>query len=191
MAAKHGSAGGAGRAAYDERVGDEFGIYYRPEMAAEKVARARKKLLWRLGSTLVFVAIGIGLRLARPDEFGSSTPWFIGSVLVVGLTLGGWELVQWWVARRDARQVPPGLALGANRAGVLVGPDWFEWGEIGALAVRPGRWGGSSRLVATGRDQRNRDVLLDYTDVLPATLDSAIVALSGGRARVDLSRLDA
>jgi hypothetical protein len=45
--------------------------------------------------------------------------------------------------------------------------------------------------VATGRDQRTQELLLDYTDVLPATLDSAILALSGGRARVDLSRLDA
>ena len=177
--------------AYDGRVGDEFGIYYRPEVAGEKVARTRKKLIWRLGSTLVFLAIGIGLRLAYPEEFGSSTPWLIGSVLVFGLTLGGWELVQYLVARRDASRVPPGLALGANRAGMLMGADWFGWDEVGALLVRPGRWGGSSRLVATGRDQRTQELLLDYTDVLPATLDSAILALSGGRARVDLSRLDA
>lgn len=172
-------------------MGDEFGIYYRPEVAAEKVSRARRKLLWRLGSTLVFVAIGIGLRLAYADEFGSSVPWFIGSVLVFGLVLGGWELVQYLSAQRDSKRLAPGLALGANRDGMLVGADWFGWNEVGALVVRPGRWGGSSRLVATGRDQRSQEVLLDYTDVLPATLDSAILALSGGRARMDLSRLDA
>jgi hypothetical protein len=34
-------------------------------------------------------------------------------------------------------------------------------------------------------------VLLGYTDVMPAALDSAVVALSAARARVDLSRLDA
>lgn len=173
------------------RVGDEFGIYYRPEVAAEKVVRARKKLIWRLGSTLVFVAIGIGLRLLYPEGFGDSIPWLIGSVLVFGLALGSRELVQYVVARRDAARVSSGLALGANRDGMLVGPDWFGWHEIGALVVRPGRWGGSSRLVTTGRDQRNQEILLDYTDVLPATLDSAILALSGGRARMDLSRLDA
>lgn len=177
--------------AYDGRVGDEFGIYYQPEVAAEKVARARKKLIWRLGSTLVFVAIGIGLRLAYPEEFGASTPWFIGSVLLFGLVFGGRELLQLVVAQRDAKRVPPGLALGVNRAGMLLGPDWFGWEEVGGLTVRPGRWGSSARLVATGRDQRTQELLLDYTDVLPATLDSAILALSGGRARVDLSRLDA
>ena len=176
--------------AYGGRVGDEFGIYYRPELAAVKVARARRKLLWRLGSMLVMVAIGIGLRLAYPDVFEASTPWFIGSVLAFGLVLGSRDLAYFLAASGDARRVPGGLALGANRDGVLIGPDWFGWGEIGALAVRPGRWGGSSRLITTGRDQRNREILLDYTDVLPATLDSAIVALSGGRARVDLSRLD-
>ncbi|MCW5951105.1 MAG: hypothetical protein KIT69_02440 [Propionibacteriaceae bacterium] len=172
-------------------MGDEFGIYYRPEVAAEKVVRARRKLIWRLGSTLVFVAIGIVLRLIYPEELGSSTPWFIGSVLVVGLALGIREFVLYLVAQRDAKRVPPGLALGANRDGMLMGADWFGWDEVGALMVRPGRWGGSSRLVATGRDQRNQELLLDYTDVLPATLDSAILALSGGRARVDLSHLDA
>lgn len=173
------------------RVGDEFGIYYRPEMVAEKVTRTRRKLFWRLGTTLFVVAIGLGLRYFYPEEFGSSTPWFIGSVLVIGLLLGAWEIVQYLAARRDAKRVAEGLALGANREGMLVGPDWFGWGEVGALVVRPGRWGGSSRLVATGRDQRNQEVLLDYTGVLPATLDSAVVALSGGRARIDLSRLDA
>lgn len=177
--------------AYDGRVGDEFGIYYQPEVVAEKVARARKKLIWRLGSTLVFVAIGIALRLIYPTEFGSSMPWFIGSVLVFGLVLGGRDLAQYLVAQRDARQVPPGLALGVNRYGMLMGADWFGWDEVGGLLVRPGRWGASSRLVATGRDQRSQELLLDYTDVLPATLDSAILALSSGRARVDLSRLDA
>lgn len=187
----HSPTGAHGPAAYHERMGDEFGIYYRPDLAVEKVTRARRKLLWRLGSTLVFVAIGLGLRLAFPDDFGSSAPWFIGSVLAFGLVLGGWELAQLIIARRDAQQVPPGLALGANRDGMLVGNRWFGWADVGALVVRPGRWGGSSRLVATGRDQHHQEILLDYTDVLPATLDSAIAALSGGRARMDLSRLDA
>ena len=172
-------------------MGDEFGIYYRPEVAAEKVSRARRKLIWRLGSILVFVAVGIGLRLIFPEEFGSSAPWLIGSVLVFGLALGGRDLLQYLVAQRDAKRVPPGLALGANRDGMLMGADWLGWDDVGALAVRPGRWGSSARLVATGRDQHHRELLLDYTDALPATLDSAILAISGGRARVDLSRLDA
>lgn len=177
--------------AYDGRVSDEFGVYYQPGMVAEKVARARTKLFWRLGSMVVVAGIGLVLRFAFVDQFASYAPWFIGSVLVIGLMMGSVDIVRYLAARRDAKRVPPGLALGANRKGMLVGPDWFGWSEVGALTVRPGRWGGSSRLAVTGRDQRNQEVLLDYTGVLPGTLDSAVIALSGGRARVDLSRLDA
>lgn len=172
-------------------MSDEFGVYYRPELAAERVARTRKALFWRLGWTVLFiVAAGIGWAL-YPQELGPSAPWFIGSALAFGLVMGGWEFAHFLKARSDASRVGPGLALGANRDGMLVAPDWYPWGEVGSLEVRPGRLGASSRLVATARDSRTREVLLDYTDVLPATLDSAIVALSGGRARLDLSRLDA
>jgi hypothetical protein len=87
--------------------------------------------------------------------------------------------------------VPAALAIGLNRHGVLVGQAWYPWSELGSLVVRPGRFGASARLVATGRDARTAQVLVDYTDALPASLDSAVVAMSGGRARVDLSRLDA
>ncbi|MDQ7992779.1 MAG: hypothetical protein AAGC63_06420 [Propionicimonas sp.] len=170
---------------------DEFGVYYQPALAAGQVARARTGLIWRLGWTALIVAIGVGGWLLYPEQFGPSAPWFIGSAVVVGLALGGWELARFLTARSDAARVAPGLALGANRYGVLVGADWYPWGEVGSLVVRPGRLGASSRLVATGRDARTREVLLDYTDVLPASLDSAVVALSAGRARVDLSRLDA
>ena len=171
--------------------GDEFGIFYQPELAAARVARTRRSLVWRFGWTLVLVGVGVVGWIVYPDEFGPSAPWFIGSAAVIGLALGSWEIVQFIKARSDAKRVWPGLALGANRDGVLVGRDWLPWPEVGSLEMLPGRLGSSSRLVATARDQRSQEVLLDYSDVLPASLDSAIVALSGGRARVDLSRLDA
>lgn len=171
--------------------GDEFGIYYRPELAAARVAQTRKGLVWRFGWTLLIVAIGVAGWIAYPTEFGPSAPWFISSAVVIGLALGSWEIAQFVTARRDAAKVVPGLALGANRDGVLVGTDWYPWSEVGSLEIRPGRFGSSARLIATARDSRSREVLIDYADVLPASLDSAVVALSGGRSRVDLSRLDA
>lgn len=172
-------------------MNDEFGVYYQPELAAGRVSATRRGLIWRLGWTLLIVAVGVIGWLVFPEQFGPSAPWFIGSAVVVGLVFGAWELAHFLKARSDAARVNPGLALGANRDGMLVGQDWYPWGEVGALEMRPGRLGASSRLVATARDARTQEVLLDYTDVLPATLDSAVVALSGGRARVDLSRLDA
>lgn len=171
--------------------GDEFGIYYRPELAHARVRQTRFSLLWRLGWTVLIVAIGAGVRLARPEVFGDSFGWFLGSVLVVGGVFAVYQLAQFLSARSEVSRVWSGLAIGVNRDGMLIGQAWYPWASVGSLEMRPGRLGASARLVATGRDASRQDVLIDYTDALPASLDSAIVALSGGRARVDLSRLDA
>jgi len=45
-------------------------------------------------------------------------------------------------------------------------------------------------LVATSRDQRSFSVPLDFTEAMPASVDSAMRVLSAGRVWVDLSRLD-
>ncbi|MEA4945915.1 MAG: hypothetical protein VB080_15955 [Propionicimonas sp.] len=170
---------------------DEFGVYYRADLAQARQTRARTSLLWRLGWTLLLLAAGCIGWYARPDDFGPSAPWYLGSVAAVGAVAAGYQLFRWLQARSEAKQVPPSLAIGLNRDGVLVGQTWYPWNELGSLVVRPGRLGSSAKLVATGRDARTARVLIDYTDALPATLDSAVLAISGGRARVDLSRLDA
>ena len=66
----------------------------------------------------------------------------------------------------------------------------LPWPEVGSVVVRPGTLGGSALLVATGRDSSASRVPLDYTDTMPATLDTAVRVLSSGRAWLDLSRLD-
>lgn len=171
--------------------GDEFGVYYLPELAHARVRSARRALVGRLIGTLLSVALIVAAWFGFPDAFAETAWWMIGSTVVVGGALAIYQLVLFVVARSDAAKVPGGLALGMNRDGVLVGPAWLPWGQVGALVVRPGRLGSSATLVATGRDNASQRVLLDYTDVGPAALDSAILALSGGRARVDLSHLDA
>lgn len=171
-------------------VGEEYGIYYREDIAQARFARARFGLWWRIGSTLVSIAIGAGLWWAYPDRFGASAPWFLGVAAGVGLVMVTREVVRTVRTRRDRRIAAAGLALGITRHGLLVAGLWLPWQEIQAMVVRPGRWGGSSRLEVTSRQGGVAAVLLDCTDVLPAALDSAVVALSTGRARVDLSRLD-
>ena len=105
----------------------------------------------------------------------------------MAVTLSVLRLVR---VRRDAGLAQPGLAIGLNRDGMLVGQRWLLWPEVGSVIVRPGGLGGSSMLVATGRDRSTSRVPLDYTDTMPATLDAAVRVLSGGRAWLDLSRLD-
>lgn len=171
-------------------MNDEYGVYFRPDLAAIRVQQTRSALIWRLATTGI-AALAVGLAwVFWPEPVGSWAPWFLGSSLVVAAVFGGHNWLQYAAARRDSRAATPGLAIGLNRDGILVGPQWFTWPEVGALVVRPGRFGGSAQLVATGRDQANQTLPLDYTDILPATLDSAVRTLSAGRAWVDLSRLD-
>jgi hypothetical protein len=44
--------------------------------------------------------------------------------------------------------------------------------------------------VTLGRDNSTVKVPLEVTDAMPASLDSVVRVLSGGRTWVDLSRLD-
>jgi hypothetical protein len=171
-------------------VGDEFGIYYRPEVAAGRVGAARMTLFFRIGS-LVFSGVVIGVLWAVwPETFGSLAPWFLAASLISGGGMAVASLIAWLRAGADAKIAVPGLAIGLNRAGVLIGQHWLTWPEVGSLVIKPGSLGASTALVATGRDNFSVRVPLDVTDAMPASLDSVVRVLSGGRTWVDLSRLD-
>lgn len=170
--------------------GGEFGVYYRPELAVARVATARRRITSRLVGLGISLAIFAGAFVAFPDLMREWWLWFLVPTLVIEsvvLSVSAFLAVR---ARRDAGQAGEGLALGINRDGLLVAGAWFPWPEIGSLEVKPASWGTSPRLTVTGRSAARAEVLLDYIDVRPASIDSAIRALSGGRAWVDLSRLD-
>lgn len=171
-------------------MNDEFGIYYRADLARQRVDRARRALLWRVGWMLLLLLLGVAGWFAFPDQVGPSAPWYLGATAIVGTVFGSRDLVLYLGARSEAARVTPGLAIGLNRSGILLGADWLTWPEVGSLVILPGRFGASDRLVGRGRDGRSSQVLVGCTDVMPASLNSAVVALSAGRARVDLSRLD-
>lgn len=171
-------------------MGDEFGIYYRPELVAAKVSRLRNRMIWQLGSLLLSLAIFAALWLVWPETFGDWAPWFIGVSLLTGGGTAVYYLIQWFRARSDARRAVPGLAIGINRDGMLIDQRWLTWGEVGSMVVKPGVLGASNSLVTTARDSFTTAVPLEYTDAMPASLDSVVRVLSAGRAWVDLSRLD-
>lgn len=171
-------------------MSDEYGVYYRAGVAEREMARARSLLLWRIGSLGLSVAITAGVWWAWPGEFGQWAPWILGTSLAVGLVTVAVGVVRLVRVRADADAARSGLAIGLNRDGMLVGQHWLPWPEVGAVVVRPGALGASTALVATGRDSATVRVPLDYTDTMPATLDTAVRVLSSGRAWLDLSRLD-
>ncbi len=171
-------------------MGDECGIYYRPDVADALLSRARRAFWFRLVSTAISLGIFGILWAIWPDIFADWAPWFIGVSLLTGGAMALLDAVRWIRIQGDAGAVRSGLALGLNREGVLIGERWLPWPEVGSMLVKPGSLGSSSRLVTTGRDNATTTVPLDLTDAMPATLDSVVRVLSGGRASVDLSRLD-
>ena len=58
------------------------------------------------------------------------------------------------------------------------------------MLANPGRFGRSATLAVHARDGRTASVPMEYLTALPASIDSAVRALSGGRCWIDLSRLD-
>lgn len=171
-------------------MSDEYGVYYAEGIAERYLARARSQVYWQIGSIVLGIAIvGVAWYLA-PDQFGAWAPWMIVVSVASGLISLGFGVVRLVRVRKDAVLARPGLAIGLNRDGMLIGERWLVWPEVGSVIVRPGTRGSSSSLVATGRDRSSSRVPLDYTDTMPATLDAAVRVLSSGRAWVDLSRLD-
>ena len=171
-------------------MSDEYGVYYRPDLVLGRVKRARSLLVSRVVSMLVSAAlVGAGWYF-WPDQFGSWAPWMIGISVATGLVTSAVSLIQFLRVRSDARIAQPGLAIGLNRQGMLVGQRWFPWPDVGSVVLKPGVLGGSSALVTTDRARGTGLVPLDYTDTMPATLDAAVRVLSAGRAWVDLSRMD-
>lgn len=170
-------------------MGDEYGIYYRPEVAVGRVSSARFNLIWRLGS-LLLSGIIIGLVwLIWPGQVGNAAPWFLIASVAIGVTTSILAAIAWVRAAGDAK-LAEGLAIGLNREGVLIAQRWITWPEVGSMVVKPGLLGSSSALVTTMRDDSTLKVPLELTDSMPASLDAVVRVLSGGRAWVDLSRLD-
>lgn len=171
-------------------MSDEYGVYYRADLASRELGRARSQLLWRLGSIALSLGLTAGAWLVWPAQFGPWAPWILGVSAAVGLVQAVFGVIRLIRVRADAGLAQPGLAIGLNRDGMLIGQRWLLWPEVGSVVVRPGALGSSTALVATDRDRGRVLVPLDYTDTMPATLDTAVRVLSSGRAWLDLSRLD-
>ena len=171
-------------------VSDEYGVYYRPELVANRVRRARGMLISRAISMVVSAGIVGACWYFFPAQFGTWAPWMIGISVGTGLFTTTYALAEFLRVKADAKVAQPGLAIGLNRQGMLIGQRWFPWPEVGSVVLKPGVLGSSTSLVTTDRERNTGLVPIDYTDTMPATLDAAVRVLSSGRAWVDLSRMD-
>ncbi|MDR1767679.1 MAG: hypothetical protein LBR32_04505 [Propionibacteriaceae bacterium] len=171
---------------------DELGVYYVPGLGESRAQSRRSALVWRIVWGVVAVIVfGLGIWLAARDQFASYLPWLVAVFAFYTVVFALYDLWAWRRAEGDAQRARQPLALGLNRDGVLFQQQWFGWGEVAAMAVTARRFGGGPKLSLAARDGRKAWLPLGLTDMMPATLDSIVRALSAGRVGVDLSRLEA
>lgn len=168
----------------------EYVVYYAPEAVEAKTKRWRSMLIQRIITGVLSVAIAGAIWYFFANAVGSLGPWLLGSAIVFGLIWIVISVVGLLIARSDGRQVQPGPAFAVTRDGVWIAQLWLPWPEVGQILANPGRFGRSPRLSVQGRDGRNAAVPMEYLSALPASIDSAVRALSAGRTWIDLSRLD-
>ncbi len=169
---------------------DELGVYYDAAAVAGRLRQARQAVVWRLAVPVVLAVVVCVLWVVFPASANAFGPWslaVLGFYAVIGVIR---DLLRLHAVRIDTTQVVGSLALGLNREGTLVGQTWLPWADVATMWLRPGRFGGSDRLVIQARDDRSVWLPLAYTDAVPGWLDSVVRALSGGRVGVDWSRLD-
>ncbi|QLQ15119.1 MAG: hypothetical protein HZY73_04740 [Micropruina sp.] len=170
--------------------GGEFVVSYAPEPAMQAVARRKAELRQRVFSLVISILIGVAIWYFYRDQLGTWGPWVIALSSATGLIWLAISLVGLSIARGELKRVGEGPAVAVTREGLWVAAQWLSWPQVGGLKAEPRSLGRSPELVFESREGQSARVPMDYLDALPATLDSAIRALSGGRSWIDLSRLD-
>lgn len=171
-------------------MGGEFVVSYVRQPALVSVSRWWFTLKMRLISFVVSLLIAFAVWYFFGDRVPGLGPWMVGFSSTLGAVWVAVSLAGWLLARRELTRIGQGPALAVTRDAVWIGGVWVGWPQIGALRAAPRSFGRSPDLVVDLRDGRSTELPLHYLDALPATIDSAIRALSGGRTWIDLSRLD-
>lgn len=168
----------------------EYPVLFDPASAQRHLRAVRQNRTLRLVSLLISIGIVVAVFFIWKDRFSQVYWWVAGVSLLYPLGLLVWALICESGARREASEVTEGLALGLGREGVLVGGASVHWTQVADLKVRPARRGRGASLALVVRQGDTWRIPLDHLAIGPATLDSAVRALSGGRVWIDFSALD-
>ena len=171
----------------------ELLLPYDPEILAETVRRRRRRMIGRLVSLGISLAILGGIYAWRRREIAEQggAYWVVtGIVLALSTIPLVVVLLGFLRSRKELRLVPAGIAVRMGRPGVVVGTAFARWPDVVALEVVPGGLGRADRLRLRTQTGQVGVVPLDQVVVHPATLDDTARAYSAGRQGVDLSRLD-
>ena len=170
---------------------EELALVHDPSGPLLRVARRKRKLVSRLISLGITVAIMVGIYVWQRDQFSYSAPWLVyGIVLGISVGLAVFSFLAWRQAKKILAAMGQGIALRLGRPGVEIAGGYVPWSDLGSLAVTKGKIGHGPQLTVTRTDGHSLSVPLDQLEVYPATLDSTARAYSGGRFGVDLAALE-
>jgi len=169
----------------------EYPVFFVPELARQHVRAASRNRTWRIVSTVISLGITFAIYWFFREQLGALTWPVVAISAALPLAYLIWAIVGEVAVRRSARTVHDGLALGVGREGVGTASGWWGWDAIAAVRARSRRFGRSDDLIVEAKDGRQVALPLAFLSDKPATIDSAIRALSNGRVRVDFSKLDA
>ena len=169
----------------------EYPVFFVPELAQARLVAAKRNRTWRLVSLVISGVILAGIWWFLRDQLGPVTWPVIAISLAFPLGFLAWAVLQEVRARRAVRAVAQGLALGIGREGLVLAEGSLAWADVASVQAVSGRFGGGDRLRLTAGDARVEQLPLEYLSAKPATIDGALKALSGGRCRIDFSKLDA
>lgn len=175
-----------------------FAVRLTPLPTAARVAKQRKA--WKIHA--IFATLGLGVILALwvgplkswvvgwpPWALATMAMlWAMGTAVRMGITI--WALAR---AQRDLRSIDHGDALYIDPMGIHFlhpKPVSATWPDITALKIAGSSLGAGPELIMEVRGQVAARIPLSFLDAMPAAIDSAVVARSMGRIRVDVSAMD-
>lgn len=163
---------------------------FHPAPAVMRWYQLRRAVWWSLGSLVIGAGIWAAIWWFDRETWPDAMWWLVGASIGVSVVLLGRSIFRAVTARRELRLLAEGLALGIGRGGIYAQGRYLPWTDVRGVSTRPARIGRTARLILTPAVGTPLLLPLDYLAATPAGLDGAVRALSGGRAHVDLSRLD-
>lgn len=195
---------------------DGLDLAYNPVPAASRVARAQSARFRVVVQSLVIIGLIVVIWALMRRHFDMTTwLWMLGGWVVVLVVLVVVQNVRVVSARRDLRAVGEGTAVHIGRDGldlrrglreagdfsdVTPGPDLagqpgtpsdhVAWSQVARVCAVGSSMGSGPSLVVADTAGRRWSVGLSTLDASSGAVESAVLAWSGGRVRLDVSRLD-
>jgi hypothetical protein len=169
----------------------ELSVPYDAQTIELKVQQRRRRMRSQLVSLGITVLIMAGIYFWQRDQLqGAGFLVVYGLVLSIPLVLFLVYLLGYRQSKRELATMGTGTAVSVGVPGIQVAEVFAAWSEVASLGAVPGGIGRAPLLRLATTDGRQATVPFDQIPTYPATLDSTVRALSGGRHGVDLAALD-